>query len=154
MNLPNVCMLSSLRSSSSDLNGNGASSSSSSLSVPHLYLNSLLSKSKEKKTTFFLLSQITAEAFLVVVSVLVGIFPYPAASLFAGSAVLWRFTTQFQQQHSRPELPRWDLAPLPSSHSRAVWPGSTGSWFARPSPHAGLLWKRCGAEEHPGMCAS
>lgn len=55
MNLPNVCMLSSLRSSSSDLNGSGASRSSSSLSVPHLYLTSPLNKPKENKF-FFIIS--------------------------------------------------------------------------------------------------
>lgn len=48
-------MLSSLRSSSSDLNGNGASRSSSSLSVPHLYLTSPLNKPKENKY-FFIIS--------------------------------------------------------------------------------------------------
>lgn len=55
MNLPNVCMLSSLRSSSSDLNGSGASRSSSSLSVPHLYLTSPLNKPKENKSFFYYL---------------------------------------------------------------------------------------------------
>lgn len=92
MNSPHVCMLSSLRSSSSDLNGKGASRSSSSLSVPHSYLSPPLTQPKDYSEYFVLLH------YVFVMSSFSSLFVFSSPSCVSAS----RFCCSVAVRHTVP----------------------------------------------------